>query len=79
MRRFQIKIHDAAIAALDAEGIERARDLARAKKYSAAALAEGRTSPGFPDDKVRLYCMMSVEELGTAEAVFELIEAITPM
>lgn len=79
VRKVQIKIHDAVMGALDSGGIDRARDLALAGKYFAVALEEGQTSLSFLDDKVRLFCMMGSEELGTAEAVFELIEAITPM
>jgi len=52
---------------------------AHTKPWALPGLADGGSSLGFPGDKVPPYCMMSVEELGTAEAVFEFIEAITPM
>ena len=80
------RIHAAVIAALDGGEVDLARDMALIAEYFARLGKVGKGGPygktlglshmGF---EMRVHCTSRSKEVATADAVFELIERITPM
>ena len=76
----QLGAHQAVLAALDANQLDQARQIAlQAKFFAGVSEWKSAFALAFLDQNVEAYCKEAAAEYPTADDVFELIESITPI